>query len=95
MFLTTKHVLPGGRTEKHYAAALSGGREMVLYLFLVLSASGHDLSLANIVYGPHHRGFNSSAFAVHGLQFYQDGRKIAPYANTLPGSYFLREEVVG
>jgi hypothetical protein len=62
---------------------------------LVLSASGHDLSLANILYGPHHHGFNRSAFAVHGLQFYDDGRKIAPYTNTRPGSFFLREEVVG
>jgi hypothetical protein len=60
----------------------------------MLSASGHDLSLANILYGPHHRGFNGSAFAVHGLQFYEDGRKIALYANTLPGSFFLPEEVV-
>ena len=60
----------------------------------MLSASGHDLSLANILYGPHHRGFNPSAFAVHGLQFYEDGRKIASYANMLPGSFFLREEVV-
>ena len=42
----------------------------------------------------HHRGFNRSAFAVHGLQFYEDGRKIALYANTLPGFFFLREEVV-
>jgi hypothetical protein len=30
----------------------------------------------------------------NGLQFYEDGRKIAPYANTLPGSFFLWEEVV-
>ncbi len=61
---------------------------------LVLSASGHDLSVANILNGPHHRGFSRSAFAVHGLQFYEDGRRIALYANTLPGSFFLREEVV-
>ena len=61
---------------------------------LVLSASGHDLSLANILYSPHHRGFNRSAPAVHGLQFCEDGRKIAPYASTLPGSFFPREEVV-
>jgi hypothetical protein len=40
------------------------------------------------------RGFNSSVFAVRGLQFYGDGRKIAPYANTLPGSFFLLEDVV-
>jgi hypothetical protein len=26
--------------------------------------------------------------------FYEDGRKIALYANTLPGSFFLRKEVV-
>jgi len=61
---------------------------------LVLSASGHDLSLVNILYGHHHRGFNRSAFAVHGLQFYEDGRKIALYANTLSEFFFLREEVV-
>lgn len=60
----------------------------------MLSASGHDLSLANILYGPHQGGFNRGAFAVHGLQFYEDGRKIAPYANTLLGSFFLWEEVV-
>ena len=36
----------------------------------------------------------TSPFAVHDLQFYEDGRKIARYANTLPGSFFLREEVV-
>jgi len=73
--------------------ALSGGRETGLYS-LVPSASGHDLSLANILYSRHHRGLNRSAFAVYGLQFYEDGRKIALYANTLPGSFFLREEVV-
>jgi hypothetical protein len=50
MFLTTKFVLPGGRTEKHYDDTLSG-METGLYS-LVLSASGHDLSLANIFYGP-------------------------------------------
>lgn len=92
MFLTTKYVR-AGRTEKHYDDALSGGRETGLYS-LVLSASGHDLSLANILYSRHHRGLNRSAFAVYGLQFYEDGRKIALYANTLPGSFFLREEVV-
>jgi hypothetical protein len=93
MFLTTKYVLPGGRTEKHYHDALSGGRETGLYS-LVLSASGHDRPLANILYGPHHRALNGSAFAVKGLQFNEDGKKIALYANTLPGSFFLREEVV-
>ena len=60
---------------------------------LVLSAPGHDRPLANILYRPHHRGFDGSAFAVKGLQFYRDGRKIALYANTLPEPFFLREEV--
>jgi len=92
-FLTTKYVCRCGRT-KHYDDALSGGRETRLYS-LVLSASGHDLSLANILYGPHHRGFNASAFAAHGLQFYEDGRKIAAYPNTLPGSFSLLREIVG
>jgi hypothetical protein len=72
---------------------VSGGRETGLYS-LVLSASGHDLSLANILYGPENRGFSGNAFVVHALQFYEDGRRIALYANTLPGSFFLREEVV-
>jgi len=80
--------------RQHYDDALSGGRETRLYS-LVLSASGHDLSLANILYGPHHRGFNASAFAAHGLQFYEDGRKIAAYPNTLPGSFSLLREIVG
>jgi len=31
MFLTTKYVLPSGRTEKHYNHAVSGGRETGLY----------------------------------------------------------------
>jgi hypothetical protein len=48
MFLTKKK--PGGRTEKHYNDAVSGAREPPL----LLSGSGHDLSLANIL----HHGFN-------------------------------------
>jgi hypothetical protein len=60
----------------------------------MLSASGHDRSLANILYDPQHRGFNGNVFAVYRLQFYEDGGKIAPYTNTLPGSFFLWEEVV-
>jgi len=39
--------------------------------------------------------FNRRAFAAHGLHICGDGRKIALYANTLLGSFFLREEVVG
>ena len=73
--------------------ALSGGRETGTLYSLVLTASGHDRPLANILYGLHHPGFNGSAFAVKGLQFYEDGRKIALYANTLLESFFLREEV--
>ncbi len=61
----------------------------------MLSAPGHNLSLANILCGPHPRGFNASAFAAKGLQFYEDGRKIAVYANTLPGAFSLLREVVG
>ena len=70
---------------------VAGGRALIS---LVLSGSGHDLSLAHSLYGPHHRGFNRSAFAVHGLQFYQHGRKIALNANTLPRSLFVPKEVV-
>ena len=46
-------------------------------LRLMLSASGHDLSQANILYSPHYGGFNRNAFALYGLQFHADGRKIA------------------
>jgi hypothetical protein len=61
-----------------------GGWETSLYS-LMLSAFGHDLSLANILYDPHQHAFNRSAFVVQGLQFYEDGRKIALYANTFWG----------
>jgi hypothetical protein len=56
----------------------------------MLSASGHDLSPANVLYGLHRQRFNRSAFVANGLQFYADGRKIALNANTLPESFFLR-----
>jgi hypothetical protein len=32
---------------------------------------------------------------MYSLQFYEDGRKIALYASTLLGSFFLLREVVG
>jgi hypothetical protein len=60
-----------------------------------LSASGHDFLPASILYGPHRRGFNRRVFVVHSLQFDEDGRKIALYFNTLPGSFLLLREVVG
>lgn len=44
---------------------------------LMLSASGHDHSEANILYSPHYGRFNRSAFALYSLQFHADGRKIA------------------
>ena len=62
---------------------------------LVLSASGHDLSVANIFCGLSLCGFDRSALVGDGLRFHEDGRKIAFYANTLPGSFLLLKEVVG
>jgi len=38
--------------------------------------------------------FDRRAFAVDGLRLHENGRKIALYADTLPASFFLREEVI-
>ena len=84
----------GGRTEKHYYDdALSRGRENGPLLLGAVRFWTRPFTSEHSLWS-HHRGFNRSAFAVHGLQFYEDGRKIALYANTLPGFFFLREEVV-
>jgi len=80
--------------QKNATRTFSQAARRQAFIPLLRSASGHDRSLADILYIPHHRRFNGSAFAVHRLQLYEDGRKIALYANTLPGSFFLREEVV-
>jgi len=92
MFLTTNMSCQVGEQKSTMTTLCQGGRETGLYS-LMLSALGHHLSLADILPGPHHRGSNRNALAVHGLQFYEDGRRIALYANTLPGSFLLKEVV--
>jgi hypothetical protein len=83
---------PGGRTEKHYDDALSGQGDGPIFLVAVRFWTG-------LFTGEHSPFFVSpwykrSAFAMYGLQFHEDGRKIALYASTLLGSLSLLGEVV-